>query len=75
MFLFDLMKTSVLTRWLDRISRLHLPLEAGAVVRTGLVFVSGAHDRDWLQPADAATAFPKFKRLCFVVLFVLSTCL
>ena len=55
MFLFDLMKTSILTRWLDRIARLHLPLKAGAVPRSGLVFVAGGSDREWLKPADAAT--------------------
>ena len=34
MFLHDLMKTSVLTRWLDRLARLHLPIEAGSAPRT-----------------------------------------
>lgn len=54
LFLFDLMKTSVLSRWLDRLSRLHLPLTAGATVQSGLIFVAGAN-QDWLKPADAAT--------------------
>ena len=54
LFLFDLMKSSVLTRWLDRLSRLHLPLTAGASVQSGLIFVQGAKDQDWLKPADAA---------------------
>ena len=34
MFLHDLMKTSVLTRWLDRLARLRLPVEAGSAPRT-----------------------------------------
>ena len=64
LFLFDLMKTSVLSRWLDRLSRLHLPLTAGATVQSGLMFVAGAN-QDWLKPADAATCSNWWSRQLF----------
>ena len=67
MFLHDLMKTSVLTRWLDRLARLRLPVEAGSAPRTRTTTPAtpGAPTEPTLRklprsfnlgPADSATA-------------------
>ncbi|CAJ1395196.1 unnamed protein product [Effrenium voratum] len=75
MFFFDLMKTSVLSRWLDRLARLDLPLTEGARVRTGLAYVDvdvedtprrrakKPRNQDWLQPADAKRATKNLEAL------------